>query len=132
LISKTVQNTGGQSLGEINNVILNEKGKVVAVTIGVGGLLGLGEKDVGVPFDALKFRSEEAMEKKVEADANDKAKAEDMTAANEAAETDDADHSDMVIVLDATKEQLAAAPSFKWLGEKTEKRADTETGKHVE
>ena len=54
MISKTVQNTGGQSLGEINNVILNEKGKVVAVTIGVGGLLGLGEKDVGVPFDALK------------------------------------------------------------------------------
>jgi len=121
LIGKTVLNTSGQTLGEINNVILNEKGKVVAVTIGVGGFLGLGEKDVGVPFDALKFRSEEAMEKKAEAGSNDETKAEDKTAANEAVDTDDASHSDMVVVVDATKEQLAAAPSFVWLGEKAEK-----------
>jgi len=114
LIGKTVQNSNGDTLGEVNNVILNEKGKVVAITVGVGGFLGLGEKDVGVPFKALKFRDEDVMDKKAEG--------EDTADVN----TDDADHDDTVIVIDATKEQLEAAPSFVWLGEKREKRADVE------
>ena len=124
LIGKTVVNQRNETLGEINNVILNEKGKVVAVTIGVGGFLGLGEKDVGVPFDALKFRDEDVMEKKADAKSDD----DDADNADETvADDDDATHDDMVIVLDATKEQLEAAPNFVWLGEKREKRADTKT-----
>ena len=124
LIGKTVVNQRNETLGEINNVILNEKGKVVAVTIGVGGFLGLGEKDVGVPFDALTFRDEDVMEKKADANSDDDdADNADETVAND----DDATHDDMVIVLDATKEQLEAAPNFVWLGEKREKRADTKT-----
>ncbi|HZJ11792.1 MAG TPA: DUF4142 domain-containing protein [Methyloceanibacter sp.] len=124
LIGKTVVNQRNETLGEINNVILNEKGKVVAVTIGVGGFLGLGEKDVGVPFDALTFRDEDVMEKKADANSDD----DDADNADETvADDDDAMHDDMVIVLDATKEQLEAAPNFVWLGEKREKRADTKT-----
>ena len=57
LIGRTVENDQGDNLGEINNVIINEKGDVVAVVIGVGGFLGIGEKNVGVPFDALDFRT---------------------------------------------------------------------------
>ena len=128
LIGRTVKNEDDQTLGDINNVILNEKGKVVAVTIGVGGFLGLGEKDVGVPFEALKFRTEKAMDQKTE-DQKD-AKAEDKPATDET--VDDASHSDMVVVVDATKEQLEAAPTFVWLGEKPAKRADNESGKTVE
>ncbi len=124
LIGKTVVNQRNETLGEINNVILNEKGAVVAVTIGVGGFLGLGEKDVGVPFDALTFRDEDVMEKKADANSDD----DDADNADETvADDDDATHDDMVIVLDATKEQLEAAPNFVWLGEKREKRADTKT-----
>jgi putative membrane protein len=130
LLGRTVQNEGGQTLGEINNVILNEKGKVVAVTIGVGGFLGLGEKDVGVPFDALKFRSEDAMEKKAETETDKDAKTEDKT--TEAVDADDPSHSDIVVVVDATKEQLEAAPTFVWLGEKREKRAATDSETTVE
>lgn len=111
LIGKTVENKNGEALGEINNVIVNEKGNVVAITVGVGGFLGLGEKDVGVPFEALMFRAEDA----VDQDAEDTA---DM----------DAEHDNQVVVIDATKEQLEAAPDFVWLGEKRDKRADAETG----
>jgi sporulation protein YlmC with PRC-barrel domain len=133
LIGKTVQNTKGDTLGEVNNVILNEKGKVVAITLGVGGFLGIGEKDVGVPFDALKFRDEDVMEKKADANSDN----DDVGDVEDVAETDaddDADHDDMVIVIDATKEQLEAAPSFVWLGEKRAKRADveSETGTAIE
>jgi putative membrane protein len=129
LIGKTVLNKNGDNLGEVNNVILNEKGNVVAITIGVGGFLGLGEKDVGVPFDALSFRDEDAMERKADADSAD----EDADTTNETvADDNDETHDDMVIVIDATKEQLEAAPDFVWLGEKREKRAETETDRSVE
>jgi len=114
LIGKSVENNNGETLGEVNNVILNEKGKVVAITVGVGGFLGLGEKDVGVPFEALKFRDEDAVDNN--ADGDDTADATDDTLT----------HDNEVIVIDATKEQLEAAPSFVWLGEKRDKRADVE------
>ena len=114
LIGKSVENNNGETLGEVNNVILNEKGKVVAITVGVGGFLGLGEKDVGVPFEALKFRDEDAADQN--ADGEGTADVGD----------DDASHDDKVIVIDATKEQLEAAPSFVWLGETRDKRADVE------
>ena len=61
LIGRTVENANGDNLGEINNVIINEKGDVVAVVIGVGGFLGIGEKNVGVPFEQLDFRTAEAI-----------------------------------------------------------------------
>jgi PRC-barrel domain len=34
-------------------VLLSPDGKVNALIIGVGGFLGIGEKDVAVPFDAV-------------------------------------------------------------------------------
>lgn len=114
LIGKSVENNNGETLGEVNNVILNEKGKVVAITVGVGGFLGLGEKDVGVPFEALKFRDEDAVDNN--ADGDDTADATDDTVT----------HDNEVVVIDATKEQLEAAPSFVWLDEKRDKRADAE------
>jgi hypothetical protein len=61
LIGRTIYNLENDELGEINNVILTEDGRVAAVTIGVGGFLGLGEKDVGVPFSALVFRKADQM-----------------------------------------------------------------------
>jgi hypothetical protein len=44
-----------QQVGTINDLILNQSGEVVAVVIGVGGFLGLGEKQVAVDFSALQF-----------------------------------------------------------------------------
>jgi putative membrane protein len=113
LIGRTVENTNGDNLGEINNVIINEKGDVVAVIIGVGGFLGIGEKDVGVPFEALEFRTEAEMERTDDSAARDTE--ERRADAREA--RFDAEHSDIVIVLTTTKEDLEAAPDFAWLGE---------------
>ena len=115
LIGKSVENKNGEALGEVNNVILNEKGKVVAITVGVGGFLGLGEKDVGVPFEALTFRDEDVVDQDAEG--------EDTADTN----AEGAEHDNKVVVIDATKEQLEAAPDFVWLEEKRDKRADVET-----
>jgi sporulation protein YlmC with PRC-barrel domain len=50
------QNVYGPSdakIGQISDVLLNREGKVNAFMIAVGGFLGVGEKDVAVPFDAI-------------------------------------------------------------------------------
>jgi sporulation protein YlmC with PRC-barrel domain len=50
-----VRNSAGDNLGDINDVVLDKSGKVSAIIVGVGGFLGLGEKAVGVPFEAITF-----------------------------------------------------------------------------
>ena len=41
-------------IGDIKDVLLDKSGQVVAVILGVGGFLGVGEKDVAVPFKAIR------------------------------------------------------------------------------
>jgi hypothetical protein len=42
-------------LGDINDIVLNESGTAQAVIIGVGGFLGIGEKQVAVAYSALEL-----------------------------------------------------------------------------
>ena len=46
-------------IGEISDVLLSKEGKVDALIIAVGGFLGVGEKDVAVPFDAVRATKKE-------------------------------------------------------------------------
>jgi len=55
LINESVRNAANESIGDINDVLIGGDGKVAAVIVGVGGFLGLGEKDVALPFDQLSF-----------------------------------------------------------------------------
>ena len=58
-IGKSVHNTNGDSLGDVNDLLLGQDGSVGAVIIGVGGFLGIGEKAVAVPFDAIRPQTDE-------------------------------------------------------------------------
>lgn len=42
-------------IGDIDDVLVDKSGKVTGLVIGVGGFLGAGEKDVIVPFSAIKM-----------------------------------------------------------------------------
>jgi sporulation protein YlmC with PRC-barrel domain len=55
LIGMSVTNNVGESIGDINEILLSKEGKVVAVVIGVGGFLGMGEREIAVSFDSLKL-----------------------------------------------------------------------------
>nr|WP_319515195.1 PRC-barrel domain-containing protein [uncultured Cohaesibacter sp.] len=46
-------------IGEINDVVLSRDGEVKGVILGVGGFLGIGEKDVVVDMDSIKFVKEQ-------------------------------------------------------------------------
>ena len=50
----SVYDRQNNEIGDINDILLDSEGKVAAVILGVGGLLGAGEKNVAVPFAALK------------------------------------------------------------------------------
>jgi sporulation protein YlmC with PRC-barrel domain len=50
---QSVYDPAKSKIGEITDVLLSPDGKVNALIIGVGGFLGIGEKDVAVPFDAV-------------------------------------------------------------------------------
>jgi sporulation protein YlmC with PRC-barrel domain len=50
-----VYNEANEKIGDINDVILDRSGKVAKVILGVGGVLGLGERYVAVAFDKLKW-----------------------------------------------------------------------------
>jgi len=45
-------------IGEINNIVLSRDGEVTATVIGVGGFLGIGEKDVAVDMEQIRFISD--------------------------------------------------------------------------
>jgi hypothetical protein len=51
IMSSIPANSKTITLGEIMDVLVDRDGKVTALIIGVGGFLGLGEKDVAVPFN---------------------------------------------------------------------------------
>ena len=55
LIGATVYGPDNASIGNINDVLIGNDGKIRAVVIGVGGFLGVGEKNVAVPLDALNI-----------------------------------------------------------------------------
>ena len=55
LAGVNVYNEANEKIGDINEVILDRSGKVANVILGVGGVLGLGEHYVAVPFDKLKW-----------------------------------------------------------------------------
>jgi sporulation protein YlmC with PRC-barrel domain len=55
LIGTRVVSSNNESIGDINDVIVDRNGQAIAAVVGVGGFLGIGEKDVAVPFNSLEF-----------------------------------------------------------------------------
>jgi hypothetical protein len=59
LIGLSVTNAENERLGEINDLVTDKDGKVLAALVGVGGFLGIGEKDIAVRFEDLKLSRDE-------------------------------------------------------------------------
>jgi hypothetical protein len=55
LLNENVINANNETIGDVNDVLLSKNGKVSTVIVGVGGFLGMGEKNVALTFDQLKF-----------------------------------------------------------------------------
>jgi hypothetical protein len=55
LIGLKVVGAGDESIGSISDLLVQKDGRIVAAVIGVGGFLGLGQKDVAVSFESLNL-----------------------------------------------------------------------------
>jgi sporulation protein YlmC with PRC-barrel domain len=121
LMGLDVYNEANEKLGDINELILDKNGKVNAVVIGVGGFLGMGEHDIAVSMDKLKF-VEEAVRTSSTAPATTTRETTTKETTTGAATTTtttarSADANDWTpdhAVMSGTKEQLKAMPQFKY------------------
>ena len=120
-----VYGVNNENIGEINDVLINRSGQVAAVIIGVGGFLGIGEKDVAVPMSMLLFQPGAAANPP-DAGSSDStlnqsppatnAQPETTTAASPPTTSAAARHDNGIpdrLILKMTKEQLQNAPAFR-------------------
>ena len=123
-----VYNQQDEHVGDISEVLVNKDGQVEAVVIGVGGFLGIGQRDVAVPFNALEWviqdrrdrivRDEKTSDRKQ--DVTDEATDPERKATADRGrdgvvdrESDQyRDYPARAILRGATKEQLEKAPQF--------------------
>lgn len=57
-IGQSVFNASDENIGSITDLIFEKDGGVVAAVVGVGGFLGIGQKDVAVPMDKIAINEE--------------------------------------------------------------------------
>jgi sporulation protein YlmC with PRC-barrel domain len=87
LLGLNVKNNANETVGEINELILDKDGKVVAVVVGVGGFLGIGQREVALDYKTLNIKY-------------------DPNAMTDVGAT--------TVTVDATKQSLSAAPAWSW------------------
>jgi sporulation protein YlmC with PRC-barrel domain len=55
VVGLNVYNAKAEKIGDINDLIIGSDGAVTHAIVGVGGFLGMGEKNVAIPFASVKM-----------------------------------------------------------------------------
>lgn len=55
VVGLNVYNSKQEKIGDINDLIIGTNGAITHAVVGVGGFLGVGEKNVAVPFASVKM-----------------------------------------------------------------------------
>lgn len=112
LQGKTVYSIDGSNIGDINDVLVSQNGSVSAVIVGVGGFLGIGEKNVAVNLNALQMAPSQMTGATGTASSTDSS-----TSAGTSTTQAGMAGSDR-IVLNVTRDQLEKAPAFTGMNSK--------------
>jgi sporulation protein YlmC with PRC-barrel domain len=51
---QNVYDPSDNKIGDVDDVLIDKEGRITAMIIGVGGFLGMGEKNVAVPFSSVR------------------------------------------------------------------------------
>lgn len=108
-----VYNDQNEKLGDINEILIDTSGKVDGVVIGVGGFLGMGEHDIMVEMNKLKFVDEPVRTSST----TTTTPATGTTSRPATTTTTTVDHKwypDHAILSGATKDSLKSMPQFKY------------------
>lgn len=55
LMGVDIYGADNKKVGDVTEVVLDKSGKVEMITVGVGGFLGIGSKDVAIPFEQVTW-----------------------------------------------------------------------------
>lgn len=113
LMGLNVYNEANEKLGDINELLVDKSGKINAVVIGIGGFLGMGEHDIAVSIDKLKFVEEPVRT----SSSSTSTTSRDTTTGAASTTTTNRNANDWVpdhAVMSGNKEQLKALPQFKY------------------
>lgn len=113
LMGLNVYNEANEKLGDINELLVDKSGKINAVVIGIGGFLGMGEHDIAVSIDKLKFVEEPVRT----SSSSTSTTSRDTTTGAASTNTTNRNANDWVpdhAVMSGNKEQLKALPQFKY------------------
>jgi len=120
IVGVAVYDSNNKNVGKIDDLLIDHDGSVKAVVIGIGGFLGIGSKDVAIPYSAVHWQTEQRTVAVNEAPpANpvgsttapgEKTKTQTIPSAKTEAYNGYPDRA----VIDMTQEQLKAAPQFKY------------------
>jgi len=58
LIGTTVYSAGNEDIGDVADVIIGTDGRIQGVVVGVGGFLGIGQKDVAIQMDKVQMQDQ--------------------------------------------------------------------------
>jgi sporulation protein YlmC with PRC-barrel domain len=124
LMGLDVYNDANEKLGDINELVVDKDGKINAVVIGVGGFLGMGEHDIAISIDKLKFVETPVRTSSTAPATTERrdtttgaAPAGSATTTTTTTTRDTSNANDWVpdhAVMSATKDQLKAMPQFKY------------------
>jgi sporulation protein YlmC with PRC-barrel domain len=114
LMGLNVYNDANEKLGDINELLVDKSGKIKAVVIGIGGFLGMGEHDIAVSMDKLKFVEGPV---RTSSTGNATPTSRETTTGAASTNTTARNANDWVpdhAVMSGNKEQLKALPQFKY------------------
>ena len=117
LIGVKIYNEQNERLGDINEIIFDQNGKAQGYVVGVGGFLGMGEHDIFVEPEKIKFVNEPVRTTST-APATGNPPAGAPTTTRNVSNTGATARADIWYpdhgILSATKDQLKAMPQFKY------------------
>jgi hypothetical protein len=123
LVGLNVYNAANEKIGDISELITDSSGKIDAIVVGVGGFLGIGEHNVGLPFSQVKFVMEPVKTSSTSATTTTGSGAATTTTTSSNAAKDYPDHA----MVNMTKDQLKAMPAFKYASDTSSASMTTTT-----
>ena len=57
-LGKPVTNQAGETIGNVSDLLFDKSGRIATAVIGVGGFLGIGEKNVAISYGSLSITAD--------------------------------------------------------------------------
>jgi len=120
LVGVSVVGADQKKIGKIEEVLVDHNGSAQAIVISVGGFLGIGAKDVAVPFKSMQWRTEgrsvaaPPSQTSAQTSTTPMSSTPAATVKTDPAATEASQGYPDMAMLDMTKEQLQNAPDFQY------------------